>query len=228
MKNYKLLITCLGLVSLVIVACSDTVEKNNDEKNQREFYINHLEKELASNGVKNTSYFTVDYDNINFEGKTHSEVMANIDKVVHIFKENFETDNLYRLNRVNLLINIINQNKLIDKEIFYKKLVNAPTDDEKIEIYYNEQTKYFKELGRAKENGDYKLSNKIANKYAYLTILARDSHGNLILYKDDIPKTKENLSYSIKKYDVSIDKNTKSPESKNSTSVMYVNGIKVI
>lgn len=141
----------LGLVALVIVACSDTVEKNNDEKNQRDFYINHLKKELALNGVKNTSYITVDYDNINFEGKTHSEIMANIDKAVHVFKENYETDNLYRLNRVNLLINIITENKLMDKESFYKKLVNAPTDDEKITIYYNEQKNILTNLAEQKK-----------------------------------------------------------------------------
>lgn len=221
----KSILLILGMFLLIIISCDTTKEEDVTLLKQQEYYINYLKKELEKNGIKNTTYFKIPIEDVNFSNLNHYEIISNIDKAIPLLKENFEKDKRYRLKKINLLISTINGHGLIDKEGFYKKLISETSDDKRIDIYYEEMNTYFTELDKAKDLGDYLLSNQIVKKYSYLTVLAKDNIGNFVSVNFIKAGEESKFKFSIEKYDVDYQREQKNINQNlgNQTRVVVIN-----
>jgi hypothetical protein len=195
MKNFILLF--FGMF-IIVMSCDTKKEDKLVLKKSDQFYIDYLKSELEKNGIKNTEYYKVGAEAIDFEGLNHAEIMSNIEKSIPQIKQDYEMDKQQRLTKLNIFIATIKKHNLEEKEPFYKILLSDISDDEKLDVFYKEERNFFDALGKAKELDDVELSIQTQVKYSYLSLLARDAE-NKIVNLDAVPLEQRNtFSYSIK------------------------------
>ncbi|UMB54791.1 hypothetical protein MKD41_04795 [Lutibacter sp. A64] len=198
MKNITLL---LGGLLLVLASCESDKNENLTLKKTDQYYIDYLKNELLKSGIKNTTYFKVEAENINLDGLNHSEIMSNIEKALPHFNENYENDKKYRLEKLNLFIETIKEHNLEDKEEFYKRLLSMENKEFQKNFYDTEKEMFREEMQRVADLDDLQLAMDTQIRFGYLEVIARDKDGKKVDKNTITSKNKDAVVYSIEKYD---------------------------
>ena len=208
MKNHLSIIKLL-IVFVTVMSCGREDNNNLDISFQsKEFYNNYFKTEMLKNGVVETGFFKIPklhFDQPWMASAAHAEFISKIDETVVILKKSREETLKRQINEVNNFIEIIKEHNLVEKEKFYQELISKKSDLDKLIFYQKEYNKYIKSWDKnVLVINDPKKPIKRDNKYNYLLVIAKNSDGDYIFDTDKYKK--EDLQYSIEKYDKEFQK----------------------
>jgi len=213
-NNMKVYISIITIC--LLLSCNTEKESL---QNSQEYYADLLNKKLIENGIKNTEYFTVGFENINVEGLSHDEIIANINEAIPILKEKYEESLITMKNTLkadaskkmfgdvittealNLLIKTVKQNSLDSEEPFYQKLFALKLKKDQVTLYVAELDLFKRKMVEASDKGDLGLVAKIQEKYSYLFVDARATNGTKVSLDLINDKNRSSMRYVIRKYD---------------------------
>lgn len=105
------------------------------------------------------------------------------------------------LRDLKVLVSVIENQNLLDKEDFFRKIMKVADEQQRYELYRKELHIRDVEMRKAADKGDLQLATEIQEKYAYLTVLARDMDGEIVDLDSVFDKNKHLVHYSIEKFD---------------------------
>ena len=181
MKNIKSLqLDLLLLVSLLVFNCKNGTDNNIElNQNTETWYQNLFESKKAELGLEDVSYYQSNFNFNEVKHLSHEEIIEGMDAFLKESKKFSDSFNNSRMEKINQLISIIKKNKLENKELFYKKLLEASSAKEKMMLYYNEEIAIGEKFNAVTKKGDSKEIEKMLQEISYLDII-KDKNSNAL------------------------------------------------